>query len=130
NVSAKLMLFNNRIYGLTKGQYSPTSEQGKKTPSTPMGSIDFPLTPLSIAIAAQASFVARAIDVDKNLPEVIEQAAEHEGSAFIEIYQDCNVFNHEAFSYATNKDSKEDHIVRLEHGKPLIFGNDRNKGIR
>lgn len=130
NVNAKLMLFNNRIYGLTKGQYSPTSETGKKTPSTPMGSIDSPLSPLSIAIAAQASFVARAVDVDKNLPEVLGRAAAHQGAAFIEIYQDCNVFNHKAFEYATDKDAKEDHVLRLEHGKPLIFGKDHNKGIR
>lgn len=130
NLSAKLLLFNNRIYGLTKGQYSPTSEQGKKTPSTPMGSIDNPLRPISIAVAAQATFVARAIDVDKNLPEIIEKAAKHEGSAFIEIYQDCNVFNHKAFEYATDKDTKEEHLVRLEHGKPLVFGKNRDKGIR
>ena len=130
NVNAKLMLFNNRIYGLTKGQYSPTSETGKKTPSTPMGSIDSPLSPLSIAIAAQASFVARAVDIDKNLPEVLERASKHEGAAFIEIYQDCNVFNHKAFEYATDKDTKEDNILRLEHGKPLVFGKDGDKGIR
>lgn len=130
NVNVKILLFNNRIYGLTKGQYSPTSEEGKKTPSTPMGSIDLPLTPLSIALAAEASFVARCVDVDKNLGEVLERAAAHRGSCFIEIYQDCNVFNHKAFAFATDKDTKEDHIVRLEHGKPLIFGKNRDKGIR
>ena len=130
NVGVKIMLFNNQIYGLTKGQYSPTSEAGKKTPSTPMGSIDMPLSPLSIALAAEAGFVARCIDVDKNLPQVLERAAAHRGATFVEIYQDCNVFNHKAFSYATDKDTKEDNIIRLEHGKPLIYGKDRDKGIR
>ncbi len=129
NFNIKIMLFNNRIYGLTKGQYSPTSEEGKKTKSSPMGAIDMPLSPLSVALAAEASFVARAVDVDKDLGEVLERAAKHEGSAFVEIYQDCNVFNHHAFKYATDKDSKEDHILRLEHGKPMIFGKDRDKGI-
>ena len=130
NVNVKILLFNNRIYGLTKGQYSPTSETGKKSPSTPMGSIDLPLTPLSIALAAEASFVARCVDVDKNLGEVLERAAAHKGSAFVEIYQDCNVFNHFAFKFATDKDMKEDHIIRLENGKPLVYGKDRDKGIR
>jgi 2-oxoglutarate/2-oxoacid ferredoxin oxidoreductase subunit beta len=130
NVNVKILLFNNRIYGLTKGQYSPTSETGKKSPSTPMGSIDLPLTPLSIALAAEASFVARCVDVDKNLGEVLERAAAHSGSAFVEIYQDCNVFNHFAFRHATDKGTKEDHIIRLEHGKPLVFGKERDKGIR
>lgn len=130
NVNVNILLFNNRIYGLTKGQYSPTSETGKKSPSTPMGSIDLPLTPLSIALAAEASFVARCIDVDKNLGEVLERAAAHRGSSFVEIYQDCNVFNHFAFKHATDKDTKEDNIIRLEHGKPLIYGKDRDKGIR
>jgi 2-oxoglutarate/2-oxoacid ferredoxin oxidoreductase subunit beta len=130
NVNVKIMLFNNEIYGLTKGQYSPTSPEGKKTKSTPMGSIDMPLTPLSVALAAEASFVARAIDVDKDLAAVLERAAAHKGSAFVEILQDCNVFNHKAFDYATDKDVKEENIIRLEHGKPLIFGKDRDKGIR
>jgi len=130
NVNVNILLFNNRIYGLTKGQYSPTSETGKKSPSTPMGSIDLPLTPLSIALAAEASFVARCVDVDKNLGEVLQHAAAHRGSAFVEIYQDCNVFNHFAFKHATDKDTKEDNLIRLEHGKPLIFGKNRDKGIR
>ena len=130
NVNVKILLFNNRIYGLTKGQYSPTSETGKKTPSTPMGSIDLPLTPLSVALAAEASFVARAVDVDKELGDVLERAAAHRGSALVEIYQDCNVFNHFAYKHATDKDVKEDNLIRLEHGKPLIFGKDRDKGIR
>jgi len=95
-----------------------------------MGSIDLPLSPLSIAIAAEASFVARAIDVDKGLADILQRAAEHKGSSFVEIYQDCNVFNHKAFEYATDRNTKEDNIVRLENGKPLIFGKNRDKGIR
>jgi 2-oxoglutarate/2-oxoacid ferredoxin oxidoreductase subunit beta len=130
NINIKILLFNNRIYGLTKGQYSPTSEEGKKTKSSPMGVIEMPLSPLSVALASEASFVARSIDVDKDLPAVLERAAHHRGSAFVEIYQDCNVFNHKAFDYATDKDAKEENIVRLEHGKPLIFGKARDKGIR
>ncbi len=130
NVNVNMMLFNNRIYGLTKGQYSPTSEEGKKTKSTPMGSIDMPLNPISLAIAAEASFVARSVDVDKGLGGVLTTAAQHKGSSFVEIYQDCNIFNHFAFKYSTDKDTKEDNIVRLEHGKPLVFGRDRDKGIR
>ena len=129
NVDVNIMLFNNRIYGLTKGQYSPTSEEGKKTKSSPMGSIDMPLSPLSVALASEASFVARAVDVDKNLPDVLTAAAEHKGSSFVEIYQDCNIFNHKAFDYATDKETKLDHLLYLEHGKPLVFGKDRDKGI-
>ncbi|QQE12143.1 2-oxoacid:ferredoxin oxidoreductase subunit beta [Planctomycetota bacterium] len=129
NVNLKILLFNNRIYGLTKGQYSPTSEIGKRSPSSPMGSIDPPLTPISIALAAEASFVARAVDVDKGLGEVLERAAAHEGSAFVEIYQDCNVFNHGEYSHATDKDTKEDNVLRLVDGEPLLFGKDKDKGI-
>ena len=130
NVNVKILLFNNRIYGLTKGQYSPTSEEGKKTKSSPMGSIDMPLSPISVAVAAEASFVARAVDVDKRLGDVLTEAANHKGSALVEIYQDCNVFNHFAFKYATDKDMKEDCTLWLEHGKPMIFGKNRDKGIR
>ncbi len=130
NVNVKILLFNNRIYGLTKGQYSPTSEEGKKTKSSPMGSLDMPLRPISVAVAAEASFVARAVDVDKRLGDVIEAAVNHRGSAFVEIYQDCNVFNHRAFKFATDKDTKEDATLWLEHGKPMVFGKDREKGIR
>jgi 2-oxoglutarate ferredoxin oxidoreductase subunit beta len=129
NVNVKILLFNNRIYGLTKGQYSPTSEEGKKTKSSPMGSIEMPLSPLAVALASGASLAARAVDVDRNLPDVLERAAEHRGCSFIEIYQDCNIFNHKAFDYATDKDTKLDHIIYLEHGKPLIFGKNRDKGI-
>jgi 2-oxoglutarate ferredoxin oxidoreductase subunit beta len=130
NVNVKIILFNNRIYGLTKGQYSPTSAEGKKTKSSPGGSIDLPITPTSFALSAEASFVARAVDVDKDLANVLERAAAHKGSTFIEVYQDCNIFNHGAFSYVTDKAARDDHVLRLEHGKPLIFGKDRDKGIR
>ncbi len=130
NVGCKILLFNNEIYGLTKGQYSPTSPEGKKTKSSPMGSIDLPLSPLSFALAAEASFVARSIDVDRNLPDVLTRAAQHKGTAFVEILQDCNIFNHKAFEWATDKAVKEDNIIYLEHGKPLIYGKNRDKGIR
>ncbi len=131
NIDMKVILFNNQIYGLTKGQYSPTSPVGKKSKSTPYGSIDHPLTPLSVAIGAEATFVARSVDVDiKHLTMVLERAAHHKGTAFVEVYQDCNVFNPGAFSYATEKETRADSIVYLEHGKPLIFGKNREKGIR
>src|SRR5215218_9639110 len=131
NVDVKILLFNNRIYGLTKGQYSPTSEQGKKTKSTPMGSPDAPVRPISVAIAAEASFAARAIDVDvKHLEYVLERAARHVGTAFVEIYQNCNIFNDGAFTYATDKATKTDTTLYLEHGKPLVFGKDGSKGVR
>lgn len=131
NVDLNIVLFNNRIYGLTKGQYSPTSKIGHKTKSTPFGSLDRPLSPLSVAIGAEATFVARTLDVNiKHLGAVLKRAAEHRGTSFVEVYQDCNVFNHEAFSYATEKDVKDDNTIYLEHGKPLIFGKSRSKGIR
>ncbi len=131
NVNLKVLLFNNRIYGLTKGQYSPTSEQGKKTKSSPMGSTEFPIRPISIAIAAEATFAARSIDIDiKHLEYVLERAAKHVGTAFVEIYQNCNIFNDGAFEYATDKAVKSDNTVYLEHGKPLVFGKNSDKGIR
>ena len=131
NVDMKVILFNNQIYGLTKGQYSPTSPVGVKTKSTPYGSVDHPANPLSVAIGAEATFVARSVDVDiKHLTTVLERAAHHKGTAFVEVYQDCNVFNSGAFEYATDKEVRTDNIVYLEHGKPLIFGKHRNKGIR
>ncbi len=131
NVDVKILLFNNKIYGLTKGQYSPTSELGKKTKSTPMGSPDNPVRPISLAIAAEASFAARALDVDvKHLEYVLERAAKHVGTAFVEIYQNCNIFNDGAFNYATDKATKGDTTLYLEHGKPLVFGKDGSKGIR
>ncbi len=131
NMDFKILLFNNRIYGLTKGQYSPTSPLGKKTKSTPMGSVDYPLHPISVAIGAEATFVARSLDVNtKHLEYVLERAAKHKGTAFIEIYQNCHIFNDGAFEYASGKETKDDTTVYLEHGKPLIFGKDRKKGIR
>ena len=131
NFDLNILLFNNQIYGLTKGQYSPTSPLGQKTRSTPMGSIDFPLHPISVAIGAEATFVARALDVNvKHLEYVLERAARHKGTSFVEIYQNCNIFNDLAFEYATAKDTKADTTVYLEHNRPLVFGKDGNKGIR
>jgi 2-oxoglutarate ferredoxin oxidoreductase subunit beta len=131
NVDMKILLFNNEIYGLTKGQYSPTSRTGTRTKSSPLGSIDNPLRPLSLAIGAEATFVARTVDVDINhLTETLRRASAHKGTAFIEIYQNCKIFNDGVFEYATDKSIKADNTLYLEHGKPLLFGKDRNKGIR
>jgi 2-oxoglutarate ferredoxin oxidoreductase subunit beta len=131
NVDLKIVLFNNEIYGLTKGQYSPTSRMGTRTKSSPLGSIDNPLRPLSLAIGAEATLVARTIDVDINhLTETLRRAAAHKGTAFIEIYQNCKIFNDGVFEYATEKSTKSDNTLYLEHGKPLLFGKDRTKGIR
>lgn len=131
NLDINIVLFNNRIYGLTKGQYSPTSPLGKVTGSTPMGAIDNPLHPLSIAIGCEGTFVARSIDTNiKHLGNTLKRAADHSGTAFIEVYQNCNIFNDGAWDYATNRDSKSDTTLELEHGKPLIFGKNRDKGIR
>ncbi|MEX2168455.1 MAG: 2-oxoacid:ferredoxin oxidoreductase subunit beta [Pirellulales bacterium] len=131
NLDINIILFNNRIYGLTKGQYSPTSPLGKKTKSTPMGAIDNPLHPLSIAIGCEGTFVARSIDTNiKHLGEMLKRAAEHKGTAFVEVYQNCNIFNDGAWDYATDRDTKADTTIELEHGKPLIFGKNRDKGIR
>ena len=131
NLDIKILLFNNQIYGLTKGQYSPTSEFGKVTKSTPYGSVDHPFNPLLVALGAEASFVARTIDRDpKHMQTVIRRAAEHKGTSFVEIYQNCNVFNDGAFFAFTEKDTKDDHVVVLEHGKPMIFGKEKEKGIK
>jgi len=131
NLDVKILLFNNRIYGLTKGQYSPTSEKGKKTKSSPFGSIDFPFNPLSLAVGSGATFVARTFDRDpKHLQEMIKRAANHKGTAFIEIYQNCNIFNDGAFEILTDKGTKADNVIVLEHGKPLVFGKNNDKGIR
>ncbi len=130
NVNIKILLFNNRIYGLTKGQYSPTSEAGKITKSTPMGSIDYPFNPISVALGAEASFVARTIDSDrKHLTEVLRAAAAHEGSALVEIYQNCNIFNDGAWEPLKDAGIREDNLIRLEHGKPIRFGRDGQKGV-
>jgi 2-oxoglutarate ferredoxin oxidoreductase subunit beta len=131
NIDIKILLFNNRIYGLTKGQYSPTSELGKVTKSTPFGSLDYPLSPVEIALGAEATFVARSVDVEiKHLQDTLKRAHEHTGSAFIEILQNCNVFNDGAWEPITNRATKADHQLILEHGKPLIFGKNHEKGIR
>ncbi len=131
NIDINIILFNNRIYGLTKGQCSPTSELGKKTKSTPLGSIDFPIRPCTAAMGVEATFVARSIDVHvKHLASVLEAAARHKGTSFVEIYQNCNIFNDGAFSYATDRQQKFDHVIELEDGKPLRFGKNGDKGIR
>jgi 2-oxoglutarate ferredoxin oxidoreductase subunit beta len=128
NVNLKILLFNNQIYGLTKGQYSPTSELGKVTKSTPLGSLDWPFNPLSVAIGAEADFVARAIDTDrKHLTEVLRAAAAHRGAAFVEIYQNCNIFNDGAFDYVRDDETNR---IYLEHGKPIRFGAEGEKGVR
>ena len=131
NLDINIVLFNNRIYGLTKGQYSPTSPLGKVTKSTPMGAIDNPLHPLSIAIGCEGAFVARSIDVNiKHLGMTLKRAAEHRGTSFVEVYQNCNVFNDRAWDYATDRQTKAENVLELEHGKPLIFGKNRDRGIR
>jgi 2-oxoglutarate ferredoxin oxidoreductase subunit beta len=128
NVNLTILLFNNEIYGLTKGQYSPTSPLGTKTKSTPMGSLDWPFNPLSLAIGAEASFVARAIDTDRGqLTEVLRAAAAHRGSAFVEIFQNCNIYNDGAFDFV--REDKTNRIY-LEHGKPIRFGEENEKGVR
>jgi 2-oxoglutarate/2-oxoacid ferredoxin oxidoreductase subunit beta len=125
NVNVKILMFNNQIYGLTKGQYSPTSEQGKVTKSTPFGSLDHPFNPVALALGAEASFVARTVDVDRqHLTGVLRRAAAHEGVAFVEIYQNCNVFNDDAFLALTGKETKGLNQIRLEDGKPVVFGPD------
>jgi 2-oxoglutarate ferredoxin oxidoreductase subunit beta len=131
NVNLKILLFNNQIYGLTKGQYSPTSERGKITKSTPMGSLDHPFNPVSVALGAEATFVARSIDSDrKHLTEVLSKAAAHRGTAFVEVYQNCNIFNDGAFDVLKEPDTRADNQIRLEHGKPIRFGADGEKGLR
>lgn len=123
NVNLKILLFNNRIYGLTKGQYSPTSETGKITKSSPLGSVDQPFNPLSVALGAEASFVARTVDSDRqHLQSVLRAAAAHEGTALIEIYQNCNIFNDGAWEPMKDSDTRDDVTIRLEHGQPIIFG--------
>lgn len=131
NLNINILLFNNRIYGLTKGQYSPTSEVGKITGTTPQGSIDQPLDPISIALAAGATFIARTLDIDaKGLQAILKAAHAHQGTAFVEIYQNCNIYNDGAFQHLSEREFREDRMIWLEHGKPLIFGKNRDKGIR
>ena len=131
NVGVKILLFNNRIYGLTKGQYSPTSERGKQTKSTPMGSVDEPFRPLSLALGANASFVARSVDVfGPHLEQTLHDAAAHEGTALVEIYQNCNIYNDGAYRSFTEKSVRQDRVLYLEDGQPLLFGEDKKKGIQ
>jgi 2-oxoglutarate ferredoxin oxidoreductase subunit beta len=131
NLDVNVLLFNNRIYGLTKGQYSPTSEQGKVTKSTPFGSPDMPLNPMLFALSAGATFIARTFDVDaKGMQEIFKEAAKHKGTSFVEIYQNCNIFNDGTFAPIYERSVREERILRLKHGEPFIFGKNRNKGIR
>ena len=131
NVDINIVLFNNSIYGLTKGQYSPTSSVGKVTKSTPAGSIDHPLRPLTVAVAAEATFIARSVDFHiKHLGETLKKAAAHRGTSFVEVYQNCNVFNDGQWSYMTDKETKDDNVLALEPGKPMVFGKESNKGLR
>jgi 2-oxoglutarate ferredoxin oxidoreductase subunit beta len=131
NLDVNILMFNNRIYGLTKGQYSPTSEVGKVTKSTPSGSVDHPFHPIALALGADATFVARTVDVEaRHLQETIRRAHAHRGSSFVEILQNCNIFNDGAFEDVTEKERKAEHQLVLEHGKPLVFGKNRDKGIR
>ena len=131
NVGVKILMFNNRIYGLTKGQYSPTSEVGKRTKSTPVGSVDTPFNPLALALGAGATFVARSVDIfQPHLKAILKRAAAHEGSAFVEIFQNCNIFNDKAFVSVTDKLARQADVLYLEHGEPLLFGKDKERGLR
>ncbi|HYB16966.1 MAG TPA: 2-oxoacid:ferredoxin oxidoreductase subunit beta [Streptosporangiaceae bacterium] len=131
NVNVKILLFNNRIYGLTKGQYSPTSEQGKVTKSSPFGSLDHPFNPVSLALGADASFVARTIDSDRrHLTSVLRAAADHQGAAFIEIYQNCPIFNDDAFAPLKEPAAAAERLIKLEHGEPVRFGPGSSQGLR
>ncbi|MDO8789065.1 MAG: 2-oxoacid:ferredoxin oxidoreductase subunit beta [Sulfuritalea sp.] len=131
NIGVKVILLNNRIYGLTKGQYSPTSELGKKTKTSPLGNIDQPFSPVALALGAGATFAARCIDGDQAMmAAILERAAKHEGTAFVEVLQNCVVFNDGAFDALSDKTTRDDTRLVMEHGKPLIFGKERNKGIR
>ena len=131
NVDMKMIMFNNRIYGLTKGQASPTSPIGKKTKSTPMGTIETPIIPLNLVAAAEASFIARSVDThSEHLQEMMHRAGEHRGAAFLEVLQNCNIFNDGAWRDFTDKSVKEDRMLVLKHGQPMIFGAEKNKGIR
>ncbi len=130
NVNLTILMFNNQIYGLTKGQYSPTSEVGKVTKSTPFGSIETPFNPISVALGAEATFVARTHDMDRqHMMEMFRRAHEHNGAAFVEIYQNCNIFNDGAFETLTGKAVREDMLIPLVHGEPIRFGADKEKGV-
>jgi len=131
NLDINVLLFNNRIYGLTKGQYSPTSEVGKKTKSTPAGSVDHPINPLLFALGSEATFVARTTDTDmKHMVETFKAAQAHKGTSFVEVFQNCVIFNNKTFDTVTSRDAKQDQVLVLEEDKPLIFGANKDKGIR
>ncbi len=131
NLDINVMLFNNRIYGLTKGQYSPTSEIGKVTKSSPLGSLDRPFNPLTLALGAGATYVARTIDREsKHMQAMISRSYGHKGTSFLEIYQNCNIFNDGAFGPMTDKETKADSVLWLENGQPMVFGKEKNRGIR
>ena len=131
NMDIKILMFNNRIYGLTKGQYSPTSELGKKTKSTPMGSLDHPFNPLSLALGSGSTFVARTLDREvKHLGEIVKKCNSHRGTSFVDIYQNCNIFNDGAFADLTDKETKADTVLFLENDQPMIYGKEKNKGLK
>ena len=131
NVDLKIILFNNQIYGLTKGQYSPTSVFGQRTKSTPMGVIDYPINPIVMALASEATLVARSVDSDpSHLTKMVARVARHRGAAFLEVYQNCNIFNDGAFDHFKDREVRSDRMIEIEHGKPLLFGKDGRKGIR
>jgi len=130
NINLKILLFNNQIYGLTKGQYSPTSEMGKRTKTSPAGSIDYPFNPVSLALGAEATFVARTIDMDRaHSAGILAEAYAHEGAAFVEIYQNCNVFNDKAFIVLTGREQRDENRIYLEDGKPIVFGPNDEHGV-
>ena len=130
NIDMNILLFNNRIYGLTKGQYSPTSEVGKVTKSTPMGSLDHPFNPPALAFGAAGTFIARTIDKElKHMGNIVEESAKHIGTSFVEIYQNCNIFNDGAFSNLTDREVKSDNVIALEEGSPMLFGKEKDKGL-
>jgi 2-oxoglutarate ferredoxin oxidoreductase subunit beta len=130
NLNMNILMFNNQIYGLTKGQYSPTSEVGKRTKSSPMGSIDYPFNPISLALGAEATFVARTIDMDRpHTARMLQAAFEHRGSSLIEIYQNCNVFNDKAFIQLTGREERDENRIMLEEGEPIVFGSDNSLGV-
>jgi 2-oxoglutarate/2-oxoacid ferredoxin oxidoreductase subunit beta len=131
NVDLKILLFNNRIYGLTKGQYSPTSDKGIVTKTSPYGSVDYPFNPTSLALGSEASFVARTLDSNpKHMQQMLKRAADHKGLAFIEIFQNCVIYNDGVFDHLSDKATRDDHVLILEHEKPMIFGKNRDKGIK
>lgn len=131
NIDLNIVLFNNQIYGLTKGQYSPTSEKGKVTKTSPYGSVDYPFNAISLALGSNATFVARTLDREpKHMAQMLDRAAGHKGTSFLEVYQNCPIFNDATFSHLTEKDVKEDNVLILENGKPMIFGKNKDKGIK